>query len=188
MVLPFFRRWCYHFLGKSKSQRVSKLQYWFKSYGDFAEWGDFAYWWNCIGIREGSARSLRSRLVSSQTASLAVGAPAALAWRPIVVALSLYLSLYLSTFISLQLYLASNRHRASLADFCQQLKSRHIFSSLAQPQPPAGEDCSRRRWGRLPVLHHGLLVIYTALSCRLFQLHISALHATLHLVALPKKL
>ena len=29
--------------------KKSKLYYWFKSYGDFAEWVDFAYWWSCIG-------------------------------------------------------------------------------------------------------------------------------------------
>ena len=33
----------------SKSQRISKLQYWFKSYGIFAEWVDFAHWWSFIG-------------------------------------------------------------------------------------------------------------------------------------------
>ena len=32
-----------------KSWRESKLLYWFKSYGDFAECVDFAYWWSCIG-------------------------------------------------------------------------------------------------------------------------------------------
>ena len=31
------------------TRRASKLHYWFKSYGDFAEWVDFAYWWNFIG-------------------------------------------------------------------------------------------------------------------------------------------
>ena len=36
-------------LGDSKSRRVSKLHYWFKSYGDFAEWVDFAHWWRFIG-------------------------------------------------------------------------------------------------------------------------------------------
>ena len=35
----------YHnFCGDSKSRRTSKLHYWFKSYGDFAEWVDFSYW------------------------------------------------------------------------------------------------------------------------------------------------
>ena len=28
---------------------ASKLLYWFKSYGNFAELVDFAYWWSCIG-------------------------------------------------------------------------------------------------------------------------------------------
>ena len=39
--------------GDSKSQRASKLHYWFKSYGDFAEWVDFAPWWSFIwkGLR-----------------------------------------------------------------------------------------------------------------------------------------
>ena len=37
------------FLGDSKSQKVSKLHYWFKSYGDFAEWVNFAYWRSFIG-------------------------------------------------------------------------------------------------------------------------------------------
>ena len=37
------------FFGDSKSQRASKLYYWFKSYGNFAEWVYFAYWWSCIG-------------------------------------------------------------------------------------------------------------------------------------------
>ena len=37
------------FSGDSKSQRASKLHYWFKSYGDFAEWVNFANWWRCIG-------------------------------------------------------------------------------------------------------------------------------------------
>ena len=32
------------FLRDSKFQRPSKLHYWFKSYGDFAQWMDFAYW------------------------------------------------------------------------------------------------------------------------------------------------
>ena len=31
----------YNFLGESKSQRTSKLHYWFKSYGDFGEIGGF---------------------------------------------------------------------------------------------------------------------------------------------------
>ena len=30
-------------LGYSKSQRISKLHHWFKSYGDFARLVDFAY-------------------------------------------------------------------------------------------------------------------------------------------------
>ena len=34
------------FLGDSKSRRASKLHYWFKSYGDFAECMDFAYSWS----------------------------------------------------------------------------------------------------------------------------------------------
>ena len=42
-----------NFLGDSKSRRASKLHYWFKSYGYFAEWVDFAYWWSFSG--EGSA-------------------------------------------------------------------------------------------------------------------------------------
>ena len=25
------------------------MQYWFQSYGNFAEWVDFAYRWSCIG-------------------------------------------------------------------------------------------------------------------------------------------
>ena len=33
------------FFGDSKYQRVSKLHYLFKSYGNFAEWVDLAYWW-----------------------------------------------------------------------------------------------------------------------------------------------
>ena len=32
------------FFVDSKSPRTSKLHYWYKSYGDFAEWGDFSYW------------------------------------------------------------------------------------------------------------------------------------------------
>ena len=32
-----------------ESRRASKLHYWFKSYGDFAEWVDFAYWWSFSG-------------------------------------------------------------------------------------------------------------------------------------------
>ena len=32
------------FLEDSKSGRLSKLHYWFKSNGDLAEWVDFAYW------------------------------------------------------------------------------------------------------------------------------------------------
>ena len=37
------------FFGNSKSQRASKLHYWFKSYGDFAEQVDFAYWLSFSG-------------------------------------------------------------------------------------------------------------------------------------------
>ena len=37
------------FFGDFKYQSASKLHYWFKSYGDFAEWLDFAYWLSCIG-------------------------------------------------------------------------------------------------------------------------------------------
>ena len=36
-------------LGQSKSQRISKSQHWFESYGNFVGCGDFAYWWSCIG-------------------------------------------------------------------------------------------------------------------------------------------
>ena len=55
-------RWCFQFkknqtifqfLEDSKSQRASKVHYWFKSYSDFAEWVEFAYWWSFSG--EGSA-------------------------------------------------------------------------------------------------------------------------------------
>ena len=37
------------FLGHLKSQRASKLHFWFKSYGDFVEWVDFAYLWSFVG-------------------------------------------------------------------------------------------------------------------------------------------
>ena len=30
-------------------QRVSKLHYWFKSYGNFAEWVDVVNWWSFRG-------------------------------------------------------------------------------------------------------------------------------------------
>ena len=43
------------------SWKTSKSHHWIKSYGDFAEEVDFAYWWSCI--EEGSARSLKGRLV-----------------------------------------------------------------------------------------------------------------------------
>ena len=33
----------------SKSQRASKLHYWFKSYGNFVDLVNFAYWLSCIG-------------------------------------------------------------------------------------------------------------------------------------------
>ena len=33
-------------IGDSKSQRASKLHYWFKRYGDFTEWVDFALGWS----------------------------------------------------------------------------------------------------------------------------------------------
>ena len=36
-------------LKDSKSQRASKLHYWFKSYYDFAERVDFFYWWTFSG-------------------------------------------------------------------------------------------------------------------------------------------
>ena len=42
-------RLCYNDLGDSKFRRASKLQYWFKSYGSFAELVDFAYLWSFIG-------------------------------------------------------------------------------------------------------------------------------------------
>ena len=50
--LLFQYRLCYHF-----SLKASKLHYWFKSYGDFAEWVNFAYRWSCSAVVEG----LRSR-------------------------------------------------------------------------------------------------------------------------------
>ena len=31
------------------TERPSKLHYWFKSYGDYAEWVNFAHWWSFIG-------------------------------------------------------------------------------------------------------------------------------------------
>ena len=37
------------FLGDFESKRASKSQYWFKSYGNFAEGGNFAYWWSISG-------------------------------------------------------------------------------------------------------------------------------------------
>ena len=49
MVHSVIKETILHFLGDSKSQRASKLNYWFKSYGDFAEWVNFACWWRCIG-------------------------------------------------------------------------------------------------------------------------------------------
>ena len=33
----------------SKFQRASKLHFWFKGYGNFAEWKDFSDWWSFIG-------------------------------------------------------------------------------------------------------------------------------------------
>ena len=41
------------FLEDSKSRRAFKSQYWFESYGNFAELVDLAYWWSFSG--EGSA-------------------------------------------------------------------------------------------------------------------------------------
>ena len=35
-------------LSRIKSQRASKLHYWFKGYGNLAELGDFAYLWSFI--------------------------------------------------------------------------------------------------------------------------------------------
>ena len=46
-------RLCYNFWGDSKFWRASKLHYWFKSYGNFAEWVEFDYGQSFSG--EGSA-------------------------------------------------------------------------------------------------------------------------------------
>ena len=37
-----------YFFEDSKSLRVPKSHYWFKSYDNFDEWADFAFWWNHI--------------------------------------------------------------------------------------------------------------------------------------------
>ena len=56
MLLPVIKQTTLSFLSRS-----SKLLYWFKRYGDFAEWVDFAYWWSCIW--KGLPCSQHSRLV-----------------------------------------------------------------------------------------------------------------------------
>ena len=54
-------------LVSSKSQRISKSHYWFKSYSNIAELVYFAYWWRCI--RRIWACSVRNRLVFMSSVS-----------------------------------------------------------------------------------------------------------------------
>ena len=49
---PFSHKKEYVTIVLGDSRRASKLQYWFKSYGDFEKLVDFSYWWSFSG--EGS--------------------------------------------------------------------------------------------------------------------------------------
>ena len=49
----------------SKSERASKLHYWYKSYGDFSERVDFSNWWSFSDGVEGPRSTGLPRLTIS---------------------------------------------------------------------------------------------------------------------------